>query len=50
MHTHKKINFHLNNCGNDWFYALEGEPKLKLIKAASFKDALREVHRIIEAL
>lgn len=50
MHSHKKTNFHLNNCGNDWFYALEGEPSLKPLKAAKFKDALNEVHRIIEAL
>lgn len=36
--------------GNDWFYALEGEPKLRPLKAATFKEALKEVHRIIESL
>lgn len=49
MHTHRKINFYLNNCGNEWQYALETEPKLKPLKAASFKAALKEVHRIIES-
>lgn len=49
MHTHRKINFYLNNCGDEWQYALETESKLKPLKAASFKAALKEVHRIIES-